>query len=179
MAIGQVNGFKGGDSYKGKGKGGMGMGGMGGMGGMDYGKGSMGGMDYGKGKGKTDDYSAPGSGAAATQSNIDMLSQAVSALPPTLSTDRSQQIQFNCAAGYVSALIGKAGQGTKQIAIQTDTKIMIREIDTNPNEKAVVIKGNAINVASVACHWCWRGQQCAVGAQNALNGSKQKLMIIA
>ena len=88
-------------------------------------------------------------GGAATQANIDLLSSAVSALPASLATDRSQQLQFNCAAGYVSALIGKAGTGTKQIATMTDTKIMIREIDGNPNEKAVVVKGNAINVASV------------------------------
>eukprot|EP00439_Symbiodinium_sp_Y106_P063289 s1967_g9.t2 len=38
--------------------------------------------------------------------------------------------------------------GTKQIAITTDTKIMIREIDGNQVEKTVVIKGNAVNVAS-------------------------------
>ena len=108
---------------------------MGGMGGMDYGKG-------GKGKGQ-DGY------GAATQSNIDMLSNAVSQLPPSLASDRSQALQFNCQAEFVSALIGKAGQGTKQIAIMTDTKIMIREIEGNTTEKAVVVKGNAINVASV------------------------------
>ena len=54
-----------------------------------------------------------------------MLSHAMSAMPPSLAnaTDRSQVLQLNIAAGYVSALIGKAGMGTKQIAINTDTKI--------------------------------------------------------
>ena len=118
---------------------GMGCGGIGGMGGM----GGIG-MDYSKGgKGKGQD------GYAATQSNIDMLSNAVSQLPPSLASDRSQALQFTCQAEFVSALIGKAGQGTKQIAIMTDTKIMIREIDGNSTEKTVVVKGNAINDASV------------------------------
>ncbi|CAK9028853.1 unnamed protein product [Durusdinium trenchii] len=146
-----MDGFKGGDAFKGKGKGkdmgGMGMGGMG-MGGM-----GMGGMDFGKGKGKgKDEFASYGGGAANTQANIDMLSQAVSALPSSLGPDRSQQILFNCAAGYVSALIGKAGAGTKQIAMMTDTKIMIREIEGNPNERSVVIKGNVINVAAAYLH---------------------------
>ena len=142
-----MDGFKGGDAFKGKGKGkdmgGMGMGGMG-MGGMDFGK--------GKGKGK-DEFASYGGGAANTQANIDMLSQAVSALPSSLGPDRSQQILFNCAAGYVSALIGKAGAGTKQIAMMTDTKIMIREIEGNPNERSVVIKGRWIGREFVT----WRG----------------------
>ena len=118
---------------------------------------------YQKGKGKRDSfdgYSSPGKGgrdypshgteAAATQENIDMLSTAVSAMPPSLANagDRSQMLQFNCPAGYVSALIGKAGMGTKHIAITTDTKIMIREIEGNDAEKTVVVKGNAVNVAS-------------------------------
>ena len=143
---------------KGDGKGkGKAMGPMGGMamsgglgaamgGGMGGGMGGMGGgmgmaMDYGKGKGKE---------GAATQSNIDMLSNAVSQLPPGAASDRSQGLQFNCPAQLVSALIGKAGQGTKQIAINTDTKIMIREIEGNTQEKAVVVRGSAINVASVS-----------------------------
>eukprot|EP00931_Biecheleriopsis_adriatica_P025938 TRINITY_DN15829_c0_g1_i1.p1 TRINITY_DN15829_c0_g1~~TRINITY_DN15829_c0_g1_i1.p1 ORF type:complete len:493 (-),score=122.42 TRINITY_DN15829_c0_g1_i1:119-1597(-) len=106
-----------------------------------------------KGKGK-DDYASHGTGAAATQENIDMLSTAVSAMPPSLtnSQDRSHVAQFNCPAGYVSALIGKAGMGTKQIAMSTDTKVMVRDIDGNAAEKAVVIKGNAINVASAYLH---------------------------
>jgi len=137
MGMSPMNGGKGDGKSKGKGVMGMSMAGMGmgGMGGMDYGKG-------GKGKGQ-DGY------GAATQSNIDMLSNAVSQLPPSLASDRSQALQFNCQAEFVSALIGKAGQGTKQIAIMTDTKIMIREIEGNTTEKAVVVKGNAINVASV------------------------------
>lgn len=138
-----MNGFKG-DGFKGKMKGKemMGM--------AALGMGMPVGMAYGKGKPSRDEHSAKGSGRGSTAENIDMLSLAVGSLPASLSADRSQLLQFNCLAGYVSALIGKAGQGTKQIATQTDTKIMIREIDQNPNEKCVVIKGNVINVASAA-----------------------------
>jgi len=110
------------------------------------GKGKKGGKDAG-----VDSFSAPtNGGGAATQENIDMLSSAVSAMPPTLanSTDRSQVLQFSVQESFVSALIGKAGAGTKQIAINTDTKIMLREVDGRQDEKMCVIKGNAINVAA-------------------------------
>ena len=141
---GGFNGYKGG--------GGGGGGGCGFADGYQKGKSKRDGSDgFSSGKGGRD-YPSHGTGAAATQENIDMLSTAVSAMPPSLanSNDRSQVLQFNCPAAYVSALIGKAGMGTKHIAVTTDTKIMIREIDGNQAEKTVVIKGNAVNVASAA-----------------------------
>jgi len=140
---------KGWDAGNGKGKGGFEHGfGGGGLQQQAGGKGKKGGKDTGGG----DSYSVSqsGAGVAATQENIDMLSSAVSAMPPALanSTDRSQVLQFSVQENFVSALIGKAGSGTKQIAINTDTKIMLREVDGSQDEKQCVIKGNAINVAS-------------------------------
>lgn len=148
---------------------------------------------YQKGKGKRDsfdggfsgkggrDYPTHGTGAAATQENIDMLSTAVSAMPPSLASagERSQVLQFNCAASYVSALIGKAGMGTKQIAITTDTKIMIREIDGNQAEKTVVIKGNAVNVASAYLHVASRLSNIAQTLESREPGADDANAILA
>eukprot|EP00930_Biecheleria_cincta_P079136 TRINITY_DN6685_c0_g1_i1.p1 TRINITY_DN6685_c0_g1~~TRINITY_DN6685_c0_g1_i1.p1 ORF type:complete len:411 (-),score=93.95 TRINITY_DN6685_c0_g1_i1:69-1301(-) len=141
-----------------------GCGGKGGKGDYKGKSGSKSGQQFGNGLQKL------GSGAAATTENIDMLSAAVSALPASLANtgDRSQTLTFNCPAELVSALIGKGGSGTKQIAINTDTKVMVRDIDGNDQEKAVVIRGNVVNVASAYMHVA--GRLCSIQGQVAPSG---------
>eukprot|EP00933_Yihiella_yeosuensis_P080914 TRINITY_DN9442_c0_g1_i1.p1 TRINITY_DN9442_c0_g1~~TRINITY_DN9442_c0_g1_i1.p1 ORF type:complete len:382 (+),score=98.58 TRINITY_DN9442_c0_g1_i1:71-1147(+) len=118
-----------------------------------------------KGKGKGD-FGGKGGGYAdgmggkgmdptmATQSNVDMLSAAVSAMPQALANpmDRSQKMTFACPAEYVSSLIGKQGAGVKEISMATDTKIQIRDIDGNGAEKAVIIQGGAVGVVAAYLH---------------------------
>eukprot|EP00933_Yihiella_yeosuensis_P008110 TRINITY_DN113421_c0_g1_i1.p1 TRINITY_DN113421_c0_g1~~TRINITY_DN113421_c0_g1_i1.p1 ORF type:complete len:402 (-),score=81.57 TRINITY_DN113421_c0_g1_i1:118-1164(-) len=113
---------------------------------------SMGvGMDGGmgmKGKGK-------GDGPPVTaQSNVDMLSAAVSAMPQALANpmDKSQKMTFACQSDCVSTLIGRQGAGVKEISMATDTKIQIRDIDGNAMEKAIIIQGSAVGVVSAYLH---------------------------
>eukprot|EP00442_Polarella_glacialis_P046835 CAMPEP_0115093702 /NCGR_PEP_ID=MMETSP0227-20121206/27773_1 /TAXON_ID=89957 /ORGANISM="Polarella glacialis, Strain CCMP 1383" /LENGTH=365 /DNA_ID=CAMNT_0002486271 /DNA_START=29 /DNA_END=1126 /DNA_ORIENTATION=- len=156
-------------------------------GGKGGGKGMDKGMMKGKGKGKGKDFGGGcggdfggcgggggfggcgggGGSGAATQSNVDMLSMAVSSLPAAIAnpTDRSQKLQFNCPQACVSAIIGKAGAGIKEISMATDSKISIKDIEGNPAEKAVLITGGAIGIVSAYLHVAGR-----ISAHQEMNG---------
>ncbi|CAE8612218.1 unnamed protein product, partial [Polarella glacialis] len=149
---------------KGKGKGKDFGGGCGGDFGGCGGGGGFGGCGGGGGFGGC---GGGGGSGAATQSNVDMLSMAVSSLPAAIAnpTDRSQKLQFNCPQACVSAIIGKAGAGIKEISMATDSKISIKDIEGNPAEKAVLITGGAIGIVSAYLHVAGR-----ISAHQEMNG---------
>lgn len=86
----------------------------------------------------------------ATPANMEMIAGALQSLPVHLALpgDWSQRISFNIPETSVSALIGRAGQAIKEISGATGTKVQIRDIDSNPQEKTVLIVGNAVGVIS-------------------------------
>lgn len=93
-------------------------------------------------------------GIVSVQPDVDMLSAAVSAVPDALANplDQSQAVQLSCPAACVSGVIGKAGAGVKEISGATGTKISIRDIPSNLLDKAIIISGNAVGVASAYLH---------------------------
>lgn len=93
-------------------------------------------------------------GIMSVQPDVDMLSAAVSAVPDALANplDQSQAVQLSCPAACVSGVIGKSGAGVKEISGATGTKINIRDIPGNLLDKAIIISGNAVGVASAYLH---------------------------
>lgn len=90
-----------------------------------------------------------GYGVISEADKVDMIAGALKVLPDHIGP---QVIQFNVAASVVSILIGRGGIAIKEISSGTDTKIKIREIEGNPEEKVVVITGPAVGVISAYCH---------------------------
>jgi len=86
----------------------------------------------------------------AESASVELLASAIATLPPGVldPSDRSQKVTFSCPASCVGAIIGKGGAGVKEVSSTTQTKIMIREIEDNVLEKAVIIMGSAVGVAA-------------------------------
>jgi len=138
---GEKGGFKG----KGKGKGKPDFSQGGGMPG-----GYQGGMPGGMPGGFSGGAGAPGQGGV----NVDMLSSAVSAVSDSLASPlhQSSTMQCACPAGCVGAVMGKGGEGFKEISMATGTQINITDVAGNAGEKAIVISGNCVGVVSAYLH---------------------------
>jgi len=109
----------------------------------------------GKGKGK-DAGKGPGPGpdAGPDVSPVDMLSSAVTSIPPNLADpqDMSQSLQFKCPIGCVGGVMGQNGSGSREISIATNTRIDVKQIDGNFTDQAIVISGNAVGVIAAYMH---------------------------
>eukprot|EP00933_Yihiella_yeosuensis_P009657 TRINITY_DN1156_c0_g1_i1.p1 TRINITY_DN1156_c0_g1~~TRINITY_DN1156_c0_g1_i1.p1 ORF type:complete len:351 (-),score=91.70 TRINITY_DN1156_c0_g1_i1:64-1116(-) len=105
---------------------------MGGMGMQGYG-GPMGG---GKGGG----YGHPG---------IDCMMRVASSLPPYVMED-SRGFAMSCVVPnrLVGGLIGRGGAGTKEVQMITGTKISIREIPDDPDNRSLNIAGPLANTCA-------------------------------
>jgi len=103
--------------------------------------------------------------------DVEILSLAVQRLPHGSNRDNRQRINFPCPSGIVSAVIGKGGAGTKEIANLTGAKLMIREIEGVEEEKNVTISGTITSVAAAYIHVMGR---ITAAAEKAEKGGKGK-----
>eukprot|EP00933_Yihiella_yeosuensis_P009658 TRINITY_DN1156_c0_g2_i1.p1 TRINITY_DN1156_c0_g2~~TRINITY_DN1156_c0_g2_i1.p1 ORF type:complete len:335 (-),score=87.47 TRINITY_DN1156_c0_g2_i1:159-1163(-) len=109
---------------------GMGMMGMGGGG--------------GKGGGKNGGYGRGGHGPG-----VDMMMQVAQGLPPYVMED-SRGFALSCVVPnrLVGGIIGRAGSGTKEVQSLTNTKIGIREIPGDPDNRSMNIAGPLANACA-------------------------------
>lgn len=102
---------------------------------------------------------------------IEMVTGAVSTLPPHLTdpSNNRHSISLTCPSTCVSAVIGKGGAITKEITAATGAKIMIREIENNPQEKSITLVGNPVGVATAYLYIMTRISAVKDGSQDGVN----------
>eukprot|EP00442_Polarella_glacialis_P011271 CAMPEP_0115166958 /NCGR_PEP_ID=MMETSP0227-20121206/74395_1 /TAXON_ID=89957 /ORGANISM="Polarella glacialis, Strain CCMP 1383" /LENGTH=283 /DNA_ID=CAMNT_0002579515 /DNA_START=190 /DNA_END=1041 /DNA_ORIENTATION=- len=126
--------------------GGMGMGMMPSYSG-DHGGGRGGG---GKGGGKGIGGGGGGGGYGSMGNpGLDLMMQVASGMPPYVMED-SRGFALSCVVPnrLVGGIIGRGGAGTKEVQIQTGTKIGIREIPGDPDNRSMNIAGPLANTCA-------------------------------
>jgi len=94
----------------------------------------------------------PSNGHVIAYAGGDGGSDALMAAAHRLSPDQvhapAPVIAIGIPSGMVSGLIGKGGQGVKDITQSTGAKVAVREIEGDPSQKSVHISGTPLNAAA-------------------------------
>mmetsp|Transcript_56145 Transcript_56145/g.149844 ORF Transcript_56145/g.149844 Transcript_56145/m.149844 type:complete len:390 (-) Transcript_56145:462-1631(-) len=110
-----------------------------------------------------DAYDVPNVGFDAPEETDDVLMAAAHTVMPHLPGIEAPLLCFAVPSGLVSAVIGKGGLIIKEISASTGAKIAIREIEGDPSQKSVQIKGSALSSAAAYLRVVGRMAELASG----------------
>jgi len=109
----------------------------------------------------------------AASSGLDVMTRAAQGLPPYVMED-SRGFAMSCVVPnhLVGGLIGRGGAGTREVQNSTNTKISIREIPEDPENRSLNITGPLPNTC--AAYMLMMKRYLDAEAQAARSGGRSK-----